>query len=1051
MRKVHISIFLIFLILIILVNTEVSYGEHKVSNGTIDLSNFDIANHNTKLDGQWEFYWNRLIFPNEFEKYEPEKKYIKTPGFWSKSDGYATYRLKVNNIKQTNELLSLKIPRLLNSYKLWVNGQLLSSCGIIATNPENSKGQTRPATVTFPNTGKLDIVIQMSNYSENRGGVSPSFFLGTTQNIQALSTLNTAKDAFLFGLIFIMGCYHLILFLFNRKDISTLLLAIICLSLSTRTILAGECLLLQIFNINPYAHFSITYIMFGIGAAAIVGFFYVLFPKDFSKRVLKIFVVANLLFVANTIIFSSRMPLVILTSFDVLAVFEGFYIFFIVTLAFIKKRENSLLMFVGSAIFLVMFTSDILRALQIISMPSLSPFALTILLFIQSVVLARKFTNAFKSNEKLNNRLMALDKLKDEFLANTSHELLTPINGIIGLADSLTDGIAGTLPQKAITNMKMISASGKRLANIIRDILDYSRLKNHDILLYRKNVELKQVVELVLTITKPLTKGKLIELKNMIPENLPYIWVDENRLQQILYNLLGNAIKFTREGWINVYAIEKDEFVEITVEDTGIGISNEKFDTIFKSFEQIDSSESREFGGTGLGLSITKHLVELHGGTIRVESVLGKGSKFIFTVPISIAAENTEETIIPPVLIYENNTHEQTAEYITCNDDNYKQPSILVVDDEAVNLQILVDLLTLQNFRVFPASNGLEAIQLTKDHEFDLVLLDIMMPKMSGYEVCRFLRKKYSIFELPIIILTAKDTSVDVIAGFDAGANDYLTKPFNRQELIARVKTLVNLKHATKQALFNKQASVSEKLESFSHIIAGIAHNLKTPLMSTSLLMNDIHRLVQEYDTAIDDKEITSSDHHEIAADMTKSVSSIKDVLIYMENIVNSLKEQIVVINSGQEEKFTIDELFRNIVNLSAQELQQNNCNLNIENDSTSTIVGNMNALIQVIENLISNSIHSYNSQKGTIELKAIENSSHITISVTDHGKGISEEIKQKLFKRMITDKGNIGTGLGLYLSYNTIISKFSGDMYFESAEGKGSTFYIKIPIQKNK
>ena len=1038
MKKVHILLFFIFLIIFV---PGAAYGEHSVFNGTIDLRNYDLSHNSVKLNGQWEFYWNRLIQPGDFEKYESEKKYIKVPKFWPTAEGYATYRLKVIVKPNNNELLSLKIPRLLNSYKMWINGQLLSSYGVVTTTPDGN-GKTRPTIISFNNTSdKIDIVIQMSNYIEKRGGIPSSFTLGTSNNIQHINTLNTVKDAFLFGLIFIMGCYHLILFLFYRKDIAPLLLSILCFAVATRTVVSEECLLLQFFSISTSTHFCLTHFSMAIAVIAISGFFYMLFPKEFNKYILGFFVTGHVCFMICMLIFSSVTPIALLTSFYIFTILNGFFILFVVIIAVFRKRENSIVMLIGSSIFLILFVSDIFRAIQIINIPSLSPFALSIFLFTQSVVLARKFTNAFKSNERLNDKLMAIDKLKDEFLANTSHELLTPLNGIIGLADSLTDGIAGNLPQKALTNMKMISASGKRLANIIHDILDFSKLKNHDILLYRKNVELKQVVELVLTISRPLIKDRLLELKNMIPENLPYIWVDENRLQQILYNLIGNAIKFTPEGWINVYATEKNDFVEITVEDTGIGIPKDKFDMIFKSFEQIDSSKSLEFGGAGLGLSITKHQVELHGGKIWVESVPGKGSKFIFTIPVS-TNKNAEETSAIPAIIMNNTDTDQPVH--NCN--NHK-PSILVVDDEVVNLQIMFDLLTLQNYFVLAASSGLEAIQLTKDHEFDLVLLDVMMPKMSGYEVCRFLRKKYTIFELPIIMLTSKNTTIDILAGFEAGANDYLLKPFNRQELVARVQTLVNLKYATKQALLNKQLSVSEKLESFSQIIAGIAHNLKTPLMSTSLLLNEICRLIQEYDAAIDDKEITAADHHEIASDMDKSAGNIKDMLIYIENIVNSLREQIVVINNSQEDKFTIDELFHSIATLTEQELRQNSCSINLENGTSSSITGNMNALIQVIKNLISNSIYSYESKEGTIELRAVENSSHITISVSDHGRGISKDISKKLFKQMVTDKGNNGTGLGLYLSYNTILSKFSGEMYFESAEGKGSVFYIKIPV----
>jgi signal transduction histidine kinase len=222
--------------------------------------------------------------------------------------------------------------------------------------------------------------------------------------------------------------------------------------------------------------------------------------------------------------------------------------------------------------------------------------------------------------ELKNTALQRLDQLKDEFLANTSHELRTPLNGIIGIAESLIDGVAGSLNDRQIFNLSMVVSSGKRLSSLINDILDFAKLKNRDIELQRKPVDFRQITEVVLTLCQPLLANKPLELKNEIRDEFSAVDGDENRLQQIMYNLVGNAIKFTESGLVTVSAERVDDMVEVTVADTGIGISPDKLTDIFKSFEQADASISREYGGTGLGLSITKQLVELHGGTIRVKS-----------------------------------------------------------------------------------------------------------------------------------------------------------------------------------------------------------------------------------------------------------------------------------------------------------------------------------------------------------------------------------------------------------------------------------------------
>ncbi|MEP5338277.1 MAG: ATP-binding protein [Algibacter sp.] len=402
------------------------------------------------------------------------------------------------------------------------------------------------------------------------------------------------------------------------------------------------------------------------------------------------------------------------------------------------------------------------------------------------------------AEKKQNEELKKIDKLKDEFLANTSHELRTPLNGIIGLSESLKDGVAGELSLKAIENLDMITNSGKRLSYLVNDILDFSKLKNKDLILSQHPIDIYPIINLVIKMSGVFTKGKSLSIINSIPKNVSLIDADENRLQQIFYNLIGNAIKFSENGKIEIRADQKDKMLSISISDTGIGIPKDKLETIFKSFEQADGSTEREYGGTGLGLSVTKQLVELHGGTIKVISELGKGSTFSFTIPIS---SEKREDISPKSQNLSNQNVQNLGhdfvtdkeEFISKNESNIK---ILIVDDEPVNRRVLENHLTVAGYGVVEVNSGKEALNLIdKDYKFDLILLDIMMPSMSGYEVCETIRKKYITSELPIILLTAKNRVSDLVAGFNVGANDYLTKPFSKNELLSRIKTHLNLKH----------------------------------------------------------------------------------------------------------------------------------------------------------------------------------------------------------------------------------------------------------------
>ncbi len=408
-----------------------------------------------------------------------------------------------------------------------------------------------------------------------------------------------------------------------------------------------------------------------------------------------------------------------------------------------------------------------------------------------------------------------VDQLKDEFLANTSHELQTPLNGMIGLAESLLDGAAGEISSQQRLNLLMIAQSGHRLSNLVRDILDFSRLRYKDLDLHWGNVSIREVAKLVLALSQSLIGHKDLQLINAIPSDLPPAAADESRLQQILHNLVGNAIKFTDRGTVEVSAVlvsrnrnleETEEIfssqpmLAITVADTGIGIPETQFERIFASFEQADGSITRRYGGTGLGLAITKKLVELHGGKIDVESKLGEGSRFTFTLPISQQLSRQEEQKPETKPEAEKRILDAVSVFIPEPVSSKKYPQmqpefkVLIVDDEPVNLQVLVNYLSLQNYAISQAVNGVEALEMIEQgFQPDLVLLDVMMPRMTGYEVCQKIRERFSANELPIVMLTANNQVEDLVAGLNMGANDYLTKPISKQELFARIKTHLQL------------------------------------------------------------------------------------------------------------------------------------------------------------------------------------------------------------------------------------------------------------------
>ena len=446
--------------------------------------------------------------------------------------------------------------------------------------------------------------------------------------------------------------------------------------------------------------------------------------------------------------------------------------------------------------------------------PFYRPLLINIANTIKNISMVKEIQSNLTVLKQKNQELKDLNHHKDEFLANTSHELRTPLNGIIGISESLLDMTSGTINEEQAHNLKLIIQSGKNLLQLINDILDYSKMKHRELQLNCGKVTLKVILSEVLNVLSLDASEKKLELKYQIPPRIPEVFADENRVQQILYNLIGNAIKFTSSGFVTITASEENEFIKISVKDSGIGIEPSQIQNLFQPFEQIDGSVEKEFKGTGLGLSISKNLVEMHGGSISVESIENFGSVFSFTLPIfkeevvsnqstlaslktNIDSDNIEEIVIVG--------SQDIKDQIRFSDQKQEEPekqeysassTILIVDDEIINIQVLKNHFKNKGYRVLQAQDGISALEIVETEEIDLMLLDLMMPKMSGYDVCSAIRKTHTMNELPVIILTAKNQISDLIQAYQCGANDYITKPFFKEEILVRVKAQLAIKES---------------------------------------------------------------------------------------------------------------------------------------------------------------------------------------------------------------------------------------------------------------
>jgi len=382
--------------------------------------------------------------------------------------------------------------------------------------------------------------------------------------------------------------------------------------------------------------------------------------------------------------------------------------------------------------------------------------------------------------DKAKKRADEANLAKSRFLANMSYEIRTPINGMLGFLQLLQAYPMSGEQKELIDGAKL---SSNMLLHVVNDILDFSKIEAGKLKLEQISFNLKEMVEESMSIFRPNAMEKEIELITDIQKDLPlYVIGDPLRIRQILYNLLSNAIKFTQKGRVELRLkglVDEDEQVLLTfeVEDTGIGIAEDRLDLLFESFSQSDVSTTRKYGGTGLGLTIARELVTMMDGDIHVNSHYGKGTVFTFSLRLQLSkamikqdrSESTEDTI---------EADEVALSFI-------KQPRILVVEDNKINQKLIVKMLASKNLMCDLVCHGKEAVEAIIQKTYDIIFMDCQMPVMDGYEATKRIRQiEDGQRRTKIIAMTANTLESDQKKCMDAGMDDYISKPIDYHALL---------------------------------------------------------------------------------------------------------------------------------------------------------------------------------------------------------------------------------------------------------------------------
>lgn len=416
---------------------------------------------------------------------------------------------------------------------------------------------------------------------------------------------------------------------------------------------------------------------------------------------------------------------------------------------------------------------------------------------------------AKEAQDELIQYLQILDRVKNDFMSGVSRELKNPLTNIYGISESVINNSTEPLSEYVKRNLSSILFNSRKLIGFVNNLHDYSLLKNDNLKLNLKQLDISTVISFALETSKLFKGNKNLIFKLKIPEKLPPVTGDEVRITQIIQSLITNSIKFSHKGSITVEAVhdKSSDSVIISVSDEGVGIPEDMQKEIFFPFHYSGTKTTlSDSGGVGLGLYIAKQIVDLHKGRITVESEPGKGSRFTFSLPASEVTGKDSESFTAP----ESTPHayETSADTLPLEVQAEPEGSILIIDDDSSGKELFENHLSSLNQKITYLSDGNLALEMVENgYTPELVITNIIIPGISGLEITRKIREKHSFLEVPVLVITSIHRESDIITAFNAGVNDYLVKPFSRTELLVRVNTLFTLK---KTVLENRRLAFIE-------------------------------------------------------------------------------------------------------------------------------------------------------------------------------------------------------------------------------------------------
>jgi signal transduction histidine kinase len=620
--------------------------------------------------------------------------------------------------------------------------------------------------------------------------------------------------------------------------------------------------------------------------------------------------------------------------------------------------------------------------------------------------------------------IQALDRAKTDFFNNVSHELRSPLTLILAPLEDLTAGRAPPGGEKAA--FEAMRRNAARLLHLINQLLDLAKIDAGQMEIDPVPTDLTRLVSSTLKGFEAAARGKGVELVLKVPSALPAVVLDVSWIESAVTNLVANALRFTSSGGsVRVTVEDLGGDVSVTVSDDGPGIAAQNQDKVFERFAQGDSSK-RVVGGTGIGLALVREAARLHGGDVRLVSELEKGSTFTLTLPRRLdtlpGVRDSQRVAVPRstarLALDELGDHGNTeragpAPYA---------PLALVVEDNPELREFVADVLAVR-YRVRTARDGAEAIALALELKPDVVVSDVAMPEMDGYQLCRALRANPETRTIPLLLVTARTEVASVLEGFEAGANDYVLKPFHGRELLARVDVHVQLRRMV------QEFAQRERHATLGVLAASVAHQVRNPLTT---LVSGLPAMRSRLSKTVDER-----------------TRDLIDVMIDCAGRIERMTLDLMDLSRIDREaggEYRPSDGLRAAVRMLHARLPSGGVEVEDQVQDSGTTHGRPGDMNHVFLNLLDNAARAVESS-GRIRVEAWNEGGTYCVRVGDSGPGIDEATAQRIFEPFFTTRqAGEGTGLGLAIA-RQVVQQAGGQIDVDRSDLGGAAFTVRIPM----